>query len=533
MPLRRTIFHGNEQTALDDEPLVIGRLYFTAGQNSKGLPNAIDLDEVVSLQNATLARPGVRTTRTGSTLIANDVGSTTILGLANFYREGGTKYLTMVAGSTWYQWSGSGSWTSIVATLSSGLETNFIVAANRIFLMNGTDNVQSWDGSTLTDEGNSGTSFPKSRFAIYHQNRVIASGNVTNRSYVWYSAVLNPQSWDRAANALKVSDQDNEEVTALVNFSKSDNPGFVVFKTRSTYFVDTSNATPSNWSIIPIDPAHGCYATRTAIAIGSSSDLGGDVIYLSREGEKYRVRSLIRTISDSIGTGGILSNAIEDVLDDVSDPNMTKACAFYFDNKYFLSFPSGSSSFNDTICVLDLSVSDPSQGKWKWSVWKGINASVFSLYEQSSVERLYFGNASADSIVLRLSGTSDNGTAIEFIEEGRREDFEYPELRKSGEHVEVYFLSTETSTATVSVSLDGAGYTTLGTVNLTSGGPALPINLPFFLGGLSIITKKFAFDNLGPWRTIQVKVTHNTLDTTVSYLGYTIAAFPIPLELGD
>lgn len=522
-----------EQELLNENPTLVKRFYLPIGQNSKDFASAIDFDEVASLQNADTTSRAIRKTRPGYTLIANDVGATRIVGLGRFFIEGGTKYLLMVTDNDVYSWPASGNWTALTGfTPTADLLTNIVVAGNIAFFLNGTDNAYSTsNGTTLTDEGNTNTDVPKSRFGIYHQNMLIVSGNTTNKSYVWPSSVLAVQTFDRSGRVIKVADQDGDENTAMVDLSLTTTPGFIVFKGSSTFFVDTSagGASVGSWGIIRIDPIHGCVGPRAAATVGSSR-INGDCVFLSKEGTKYRLRSLQRTVNDAVGTGGILSAAIEDVLSDVNDTIMDDAIVFYFDERIFLCIPSGASSYLDTVCVLDLRNSDATSGKWKWSVWTGMNVGALATYEESSVENLYFGEGSADSKVYRaLSGTTDNGTAIDFVEESRREDFGFPELDKIFQFVEVEVLGTDDGAeATIYAQVDGDGYSSLGTMDLVSSGPHLPIALPFQLVAQNKIRKIFQLDNLGIGRDIQIKVESSD---RIELLGYTLMAFLEPLHL--
>lgn len=523
-----------EQQILDEQPILVKRFYLPLGQNSKEFPTAIGEGNVAALGNADTQSRGIRKTRLGYTRIADDVGSTRVLGLGRFSIEGGTKYLTMASDTKWYGWTGSGNWTQITgAALTADLPANFVVAGNRQFLLNGTDNVFSTaNGTSATDEGNGNTNFPKTRFAIYNQNRVLAAGNGTNTSYVWYSDALAPQTWDRAAKAFKVGDQDGDSVTALINFSQSTNPGFLAFKNRFTFFIDFDSGTPANSTIVPLDPSHGCCGARACDIIGSSA-FNGDCAFLSKEGRRYRLRTIRRTLNDAFGTGGILSASIEDVLEGVNNTKMDAAIVKYFDERIFVAFPSGASTVNDTLAVLDLRNSDSNNSDWKWSVWTGMNIGCMATYEESSIEFLYFGEGTADTKVYRmLSGTSDNGTAITFNEESRREDFGYPELDKIFQFVEIEALATEdASQAMISAQVDGEGYSDLGMMNLFASGPHLPIALPFQLVAQNKIRKIFQLDNLGIGRDIQIKITHGAADKTINLLGYTMVAFLEPLHL--
>lgn len=524
------------QQLQDEQPLIVRRRALTVGQNSKDQADAIREDEMASLRNADVSSGGLRKTRPGATAIANVVAESAILGLGHFYVEGGTKYLLMVQGTAAYSWAATGDWTAISGiTLTAGLDAATVVAGNRAFILNGTDNVFSTaDGTSGTDEGNTNTDVPKSRFGIYHQNMLIVSGNPTNRSYIWPSTVLATQTFDRSGRVIKVADQDNDEVTALLELSLTEALGFMAFKGKSVHFVDTSlgGSDPSKWSIYNIDPVHGAVGPRAVAAVGASL-FAGDCVFLSREGSTYRLRSLKRSINDKFGTGGILSSAIEDVLSDVNDALMSKAVVFYFDQRIFLAFPSGSGTYNDTLAVLDLRHSLPSENVWKWSIWTGWNVSCMSLFEEDSVEYLYFGDGSGNGKVFRaLSGTSDDGTAISYSEEGRREDFGYPELDKIFQFVEIELLSTDETLVYVDAQIDGNGYTALGSmVASPTNILRLPVNLPFNLVATNKIRHIFQLDSLGLGRDVQIRIRHSELDKTVEVVGYTITAFLEPLHL--
>lgn len=523
---------------LDEGALLLKRHFLACGQNSKDQPEAIDADELATLQNADTIAQGVRKTRPGATLIADTVaGGTRVCGLGRFYVEGGTRYLTMVSGTKWYAWDGAASsWTQITgASLTSDKPAFLVVGGNRQFLLNGTDNVFSTaDGATATDEGNTNTDPPKTRFGIYHQNMLLLAGSNTNTSYIWPSTVLATQTFDRASRAIKVYDQDSDSLTALLDISLTSSPGFLAFKNRKVAFVDTSTggADPSQWVISVVDPAHGACGPWAVAAVGSSL-YAGDCVYLAREGKKYRLRSLRRTVLDKFGTGGVLSFPVEDVLEDVNNSKMDGAIVYYFDQRVFVAVPSSGASYNDTLLVLDLKNSDPENQKWKWSKWSGWNVGQMTYYTENSVEYPYFGEASGATSVYRgLSGTSDNGSAITYQEESRREDFGYPELDKTFQFLEIVLLATDSTTVTVEVQIDGNGYTTVGTMSAASTtAPTLPVNLPFYLVSAAKIRKKFQLDNLGIGRDIQFRLTHSDVDTTVNIVGYTLLANADPVYL--
>src|SRR5205085_503491 len=100
----------------------------------------------------------------------------------------------------------------------------------------------------------------------------------------------------------------------------------------------------------------------------------------------------------------------------------------------------------------------------------------FDIFEESSIEALYYGNAGANSIVLKAyAGTSDNGALITSKVTGRAEDGDVPEINKVWEFVEVFFRATDDSEATIRAIFDDGAPNDLGTVVLEAEDvPTLP-----------------------------------------------------------
>lgn len=514
---------------LDDDILIQRRLKVPIRLNDFDEPGSIAADEVAVLDNAVLNRLGRRDKRAGISQIADDLGSNFIQGLAPYYKEGdSTLRLIMVTGGVLHDWTGTGNWS---AALASGLNATdrftILTALDLSFIIGPNDNVRTYDGTTVTDEGNTNTDPPRGRMAITIQNRLLISGADSNRSWVFFSDSLAPQTFDRTANAIKIEDADNQINRAMVEYSLTDTQGFVVFKDSSYHFVDVTAGFGSA-KVFKMNSNVGCIASRSAVRVGD------DILWLSREGTKYRVRSLRRTQQDKLTTFGVVSDAVENELSDINDAHAAKAAAIFFDNKYILAFPTGSSTTNDRIVVLDLKESNRQTGQFSWSVWKGWAPAVFAPYIVSSAEGLYYGEASADSVVFEaLTGNSDNATGITYTEEGRREDFDLPEDDKVFRWVEVFFLATDDTEVTISAQIEGLGYTELGTVNLSGTGPVLPINLPFTLSGQAKRRKKFPLDALGPGRDCQIKVEQSDDSTDLTYLGYIMSANQEDASLGD
>lgn len=528
---------------LDDRlPLVIRRLKVALGQNDKDESDAIGDDQAVLVQNVICSRKGKMITRNGNSIVANTPASAAVDGLGHFYPQGGTKIQLMLSNGVWYKRaSGDASWTSIKTGLTAGSRSPHLVGNGFIFTCDQTGNVQSYDGTTEADEGSGNTSFPKFSFGIWHQNRFIV-GKDTD-SLMYFGDVL-AKTFDRTTNILKVGDKDNGLNVAAVDMPLLTNTAFLWFKTNSVYSVDTSlsnvggSSTPANWSRVVIDPAHGCVATRTAVPLGSGPLLGG-ALFLSRETSEngknfYRVRSVQRTLYGTHAPGPIVSYDIEATLNGMNQAYDAGCCAYFYNNKYILAFPSGSSTVNDTIAVLDFTVSDPSNDVFKWSVYTGWNPAIFDIFEDSNIQSLFFGDGTAHSRVYKcFTGTNDNSVAIDAKVTGRAEDGGYPELNKTWEFVEVFLSAVDAGPITVRAIFDNGSPTTLGTINASSTGPALPQTLPFNLSAAARVRQKFPLDSYGIVRNVAIEVEDAVLDSQMAYLGYILTGWAENLSFRD
>lgn len=521
---------------LDDKPdIIIRRLKTPVGQNDKDVSDSIGEDQVVLLQNVVVSRKGKIITRSGSTLAGDKPASVSPDGLGHFYPQGGTKIQLMLANGVWYKRTTGGNWSSIKTGLSSGSRAPHIAGNGYVFTCDQSNNVQSYDGTTEADEGATNTSFPKFSFGIFHQNRFIV-GKDTD-SLLYFGDVL-LKTFDRTTNILKVGDKDNGLNRACVDMPLLTNNAFLWLKSNSVYSVDSSNAAPANWSRVVVDPAHGCVATRTAVPLGSGPLLGG-VLYLSRETSEsgknfYRVRAVVRTLYGTHAPGPVVSFDIENTLNNMNPLYEAGCAAVFVNNRYLLAFPSASATYNDTIAVLDMTVSDPDNNIFRWSIYTGWTVALFDMFEESSVEYLYFADASANSRVFRaFSGTSDNGTAIDAKVTGRAEDGGLPENNKTFEFVEVHFESTDAGPVTVRAIFDNGSPQTLGTVVPVASGPNLPVSLPFDLTATSRFRQKFPLDTYGMCRNVSIEVEDAVLNSSMSYLGYILAGWVENLSFSE
>ena len=177
----------------------------------------------------------------------------------------------------------------------------------------------------------------------------------------------------------------------------------------------------------------------------------------------------------------------------------------FWDGKLFFFFVAiGSSEINRAWVYWP--ALDDGTGKG-WSVITGWAITATTKFFKSGQELLYGGSSDGKCYQL-WTQTDDNGTAITLTVEGKDEDFGQPALYKSGGELELIADTAGDYDITVSASIDGGDYTTLGTLSLANDSPALPVNLPFNLVGSSRVSGKFHLDALGRFKSIKFKFTN-------------------------
>lgn len=480
--------------AIDDPRLFVIRRDFSGGMNNRQHGSVIGDTQATLLLNADITVPGEVRKRPGYNLIedlSDDVG----YGLYGFEPAGGTNVVCAIHGSKLETWPGTSTFTERKTDFSSGSVSAMLkvgedgeddvlmikIDGNNWFRMN-----QSYSFQDLGNTTGGSASPPDSDVALFFRNRMwILLGNKLYYSGAFpsdYSTSFNTTSGWYLIPA--------GEERALVGIRDT---GIICLGADEIWGINpsvTPDATDKAEKLLEF----GCIAKKTAVQVAD------DVLFLAKDG----VRGLFRTINDKLQGGPAfpLSFPIKDEVESLSWAYINKATAIFFDNKYFISVPVDSSTTNNEVWVYY-----PSSNAWV--IVTGWNIADFAKVSVSGQEKL-FGIDSTDGSVYELwTGYDDEGTAIDFDEQGRKEDLGQPLITKSGGEVKVRAESSGDYDITVQVSLDDRDWETLGTLNLSGNSPTLPVALPFDLADDNIVEGIFRLDNLGPFRQIRLRLRHN------------------------
>ena len=360
-----------------DEPTVPdGQLSFKGGQVSNKSARELAPDEAAELINCDLTLLGNAVTRRGSVQLGGAVGLGGVNGLT-YYDTQANQYLVASTLTVPYRFDGT-NWVVLGAGFPSnaGRAVSFAQGIDRLYLADGFNNIWSWDGTSPADLGSAAPTEPPAapKYIVWHTNRLCAAGMSAERDAIYFSQFLDGAVWDKAAWQIRVGAGEDARITGLLSWT---NFNLVVFKNRSVWIVNTNpTVAVSDFEITPVHGRIGCPNGRTAAQVGS------DVFFLSDSG----VRSLRHTLAteNQSEVGEALSAPVQDIINRINWPNIEKAAAVYWNNRYILSIPLDASATMYSLVYNTLTDS--------WSgTWTGWQARHFSYRQPSGdVPRLCF-----------------------------------------------------------------------------------------------------------------------------------------------
>jgi len=415
-------------------------------------------------------------------------------------------------------------WTNIsgATSLTSDLTTNLVQANDKLFILNGTDNVLSLDSAlAVTDEGNTNTDPPKTTVGEWTTiNRLFLSGSLTTseRDIVWFSDPLDPQTYDRTLNLFYVRSGSGGKVTWLKSFKQFE---LIVYKNDSIFVLDFNGPTPlTDWTVTSLSVAVGCPAGRTV------QDIGNDHIFLANDG----VRLLSRTSFDKLRVG-VISTPIQDIIDSINQDAIQNSVGWFENGIYLLGLPTGTSTVPNRFVLWDAFAANQNQDPS--TAWTTIPADVWNLSCLSSfsfgdnTRTIVGGDSRALSLCYKvLSGNSDNGNTIVQKIITRQQDFDDPVLQKVFDPVQVVADPGDNSIYQCSIDVDRMGFSQFGTLS-SAGLLQTPFTTPAVtIAGGENETDAFRTKYAGRGHSARLKFINQVYNTNPTFSEYTLHALP-------
>jgi len=509
-----------------DDPLAMDAcLTFTGGQVSNVRANLLAPEQYAEGVNVDIDRFGAVVTRRGTDTQLGTVpgpdeddwesiavnweshglywnnAAGIIRGLA-YYDKPGTEEMFAVADGILYKSTGS-TWASVSGfTPTSTNNVDFAQLVDKLYMTQGTGNVFSYNGTTVTDEGSGATDPPTCKYLVTHTNRLFAAG-LTVPDSLACSDLLDGGTWDATNDVIRIGGGDGDPIKGIQPWYDH---LLLVFKERSIFAVNTDPTATSaaNWIVNNIDRNIGCVSHRTITQVGS------DVFFLAPDGIRT-VKTILQGAQQAISEP--ISVGVQDVIDDINwTAAIDQASAIFFENHYLLSVPTGDSEVNNTLVVFN-TITRSFVGKWT-----GWNAESFAISAFSGLTKL--NAATSDGTVLTwLHYVQDSNEADSTYQDAgsdyissvltRGLTFGEPFNEVQPQHVEVELKPALSTTVELKPIFDSVTEgTRLNTSNIDTkiSKVLLPQVLPFTLPVERAIINSYNMMMRGPCREVQFKV---------------------------
>ena len=404
-------------------------------------------------------------------------------------------------------------WTDLSTTVTG--KTRFAQLTDKMYFVDGYE-LRSYDGTTVstvsTFDGVSSV-IPRANSLISHGNALVLSAvddPAYERDAIYRSDLLDGDTW-LITNSIRVGAGDGDPIVTSISWHGS---YVAVLKEKSIWVVNmltSPDSTASSWTldIISKNSSTGCIAPDTV------RNVGNDVWFLSREG----LTSIVREQASEQRQMGviILNTPVNDIFDDINWDEADNACAEVFNNRYYLSLPTGTSATPNVTLVYNLLMrkwEGPFTGTLRKPLFYGISAfknSKVMVWQNNNYELVWQDEKPiSEPYDLLDLGPITSTEDIELDIYTKAWDFEYPQNWKQGFVVEVQFYK---SSGTVDIYLipdeDEGNIYTVGTSISTSADPVLPETLPFTLSGAQDNREVFHVRGVNRFKELRVRIKGN------------------------
>jgi hypothetical protein len=384
---------------------------FGGGLNLRDRTDSLDESQALDVLNVLFTERGSVKQREGYAKFTSSEGTNRYDSLSAYYRTGSANQIVAGAGNRLEGINVSG---GIVASSTAPTASPHYFArhgtptAERLYIANGTDTVRYWDGSAFTTPAYTGTT-PTGRFLAVQSpdNRLVCARTATNTSRVLFSDSGDPSIFG-ANNYVDITPGDGEPIMGLIAWRE------YLFAFKETKFaVFYGNSTDSTGA-----PVFNYRLVNTGIGLAASRALcaGRDGVYfLGREGVYSTTGDAPTLLSDLVDPLFHGNPSIYFKSNTLNPAQITLAAMDWYDERLYLSLPTGSATANDLTAVYD------PQYRW-WSLYS-LPMSDLCVFRISSRDELVFAYASGTKHLARyyegsgytaddMSTTGTGGSAI-------------------------------------------------------------------------------------------------------------------------
>jgi hypothetical protein len=393
---------------------------FSGGLNLRDKADVVRPDQAIDLLNVDVNDVGAIRQRDGTAVLTASALTNAADSLYPYYRADGTRHLIVGAGSRLEALNTAGAVVDSQTGLANGPYTFApwsAPTASAVWAGNGTDTLWYYDGGTWQPgsgiavvDGVSAQAMPEAGvLAIFPtSNRLVATGYgtngfggpdalATNPSRVYFSEAGDPTAWT-STNYVDLQPGDGEQVMGAAAWGDK----LFIFK-ETKFFVFTSDASLDEDGL----PIFDYYEVNTGAGLASRRALAtarDGVYFMSRYGVYFTngaPPTLLSELVEPMWRGGA---SVYFQSDTINHADITASVMAWHDERLYLAVPTGASSTNDRLLVLDL------QRGW-WSVYD-IAATALASYRRGDQQELHYGDAIGDVRYISTALTDDDGEEI-------------------------------------------------------------------------------------------------------------------------
>lgn len=372
------------------------------GWNTRDALDAMDPADAIQLDNLYPDAGGVNT-RNGYTLYGSGLGTETVKTLAEFNSGGTRKFLAAASGKI-YDVSASG---APVATLGSGFgsdEWQTVSFLSRLFLANGTDTMQVFDGTALGNAAFTGGSTPA-------LNTLVAGFLYQQRLYFWQNnstgfwfAQLNSISGTLSFFDLSAYTPRGGNLIAMATYSLDGGNGvqdyaiFIMSSGDCLIYFGNDPANLLNWALV------GVYALSPPVSPRAVCNYGAEAFLTTYDDHVPLKLQLTAVSAGGLPARSKVSNAVQAAVAANKGAFGWQALYYPKGRRLIFNIPNPDGTFSQHVQNTGVQYADrqTNQMASPWCRFVNMNASCWGLFKDA----LYFGGAGGN-IYLADTGSMD------------------------------------------------------------------------------------------------------------------------------
>lgn len=260
-------------------------------------------------------------------------------------------------------YEGSPSASSLLTGLSVAKRYSFAQLQDYLIICNGVDLPKKYDGTTITDI----TAAPRAALVCTYKNRVFMAKTSTDKSRIYFSDILNVDSWP-AVNFIDVNPSDGDEIADNIPLPTA----LLIVKQHNVYFLQ--GYSPQTFQVV--NAGRG----------GTISSWGAvwtpyGIFVVDREG----------VWATDFRTQKRLTVDIQKIWDGLNQRRLDNAACLYYQDMLITAVPNGADNNNSLVLVYDL------QQK-AWATWTGWYSSCFATFWERGKWTYLFGDSRSGNV---------------------------------------------------------------------------------------------------------------------------------------